>query len=132
MQALSFSGLRPKRSVRLHLASPHGTPKLGVGHQVIRGEVRMAPHPLRPGLAAQLLQREERRAALTCHLAQVCRRSCQRKALIPARASAVYQALVLTCVIGLRKAEHVRRMLAELFAHPQHGPCSDATRMRER
>ena len=37
----------------------------------------------------------------TCQLAQVCRRSCQRKSSIPAVCNAAYHAFVLTCVIGL-------------------------------
>lgn len=36
----------------------------------------------------------------TCQLAQVCRRSCHRKLVIPARFSASFHALVLICLIG--------------------------------
>jgi len=37
----------------------------------------------------------------TCQLARVCRRSCHRKSSIPVRFGALYQALVLSCLIGL-------------------------------
>lgn len=39
----------------------------------------------------------------TCQLAQVCRRSCQRKFLIPARPNAFFQAFVATCLIGFSR-----------------------------
>ncbi len=39
-------------------------------------------------------------ACRSARLAHVCRRSCQRKWSIPARASAAYQALVLSCTTG--------------------------------
>ena len=53
----------------------------------------------------------------TCQLAQVCRRSCHRKSVIPARSRPAYQALVLTWMMGLpRKLNTCVGVLPDLFA----------------
>ena len=67
---------------------------------MIRGEMRVAPHHLRTLPAAQLLQREQRRAALHVPVAQVVPQIVPAEILDAGPLSAAYQAFVLTCLIG--------------------------------
>jgi hypothetical protein len=54
----------------------------------------------------------------TCQLAHVWRRSCHRKSSIPACFSALYQALVLTCLIGFPR--HHNRPVPYAFPFAGH------------
>ena len=62
------------------------------------------------------------RTSLTMHVANVCRRSCQRKSAIPARLSAFRHAFVFTCAIGF--PSYVKTCVVRVL-----GPIPELTRI---